>query len=181
MPGTLVRYFSLVTLVAKTATSTGDPPVAFTKEGIGLAGGDGSLAEHPSQIRVAVPGRSAALAFAGGLLDAGGELGPRHQVPGGREPGHVRSQLGEQQACGELADPELQQRLVELKYDPGTVDGKYGGGTAKVTTLRFGVLDVPLDDLIQFADGLPGFKTRRSIGWTITRTLSAGMPTRCFR
>ena len=31
--------------------------------------------------------------------------------------------------------------------------------TREVTTLRFGVLDVPLDDLIQFADGLPGFDT----------------------
>src|SRR5437867_3527832 len=75
---------------ASLAASTGDPPVAFTKEGVGLAGGDGGLAEHPSQVGVAVPGRSATSTFAGGLADAGGELGPRHQVPGGREPGHVR-------------------------------------------------------------------------------------------
>src|SRR5512133_1281583 len=40
---------------APLAVSTGDPPVAFTKEGIGLAGGDGRLAEHPSQVGVAVP------------------------------------------------------------------------------------------------------------------------------
>jgi hypothetical protein len=26
-------------------------------------------------------------------------------MPSGREPGHVRSQLGEQQVCGDLADP----------------------------------------------------------------------------
>src|SRR5829696_2632805 len=32
---------------APLAAAAGDPPVAFTKEGIGLAGGDGSLAEHP--------------------------------------------------------------------------------------------------------------------------------------
>src|SRR5215218_5813146 len=66
---------------APLATSAGDPPVAFPKEGIGLAGGDGGLAEHPSQLRVAVPGRPAALGFAGRLLDAGGELGPRDQCP----------------------------------------------------------------------------------------------------
>src|SRR5512133_2692056 len=81
------------------AASTGDPPVAFTKEGIGLPSGDGGLAEHASQIGVTVPGRSAALAFAGGLPDTGGVLGPRHQVPSGREPGHVRPDLGDEQVC----------------------------------------------------------------------------------
>src|SRR5919106_2276984 len=54
------------------AAAAGDPPVAFPKEGIGLAGGNGSLAEDPGQIRVAVPGGSAAPALAGGLADAGG-------------------------------------------------------------------------------------------------------------
>src|SRR5215218_8545934 len=43
------------------AAAAGDPPVAFTQEGIGLAGGDGGLAEHASEVGVAVPGRSAAL------------------------------------------------------------------------------------------------------------------------
>src|SRR5512132_1182235 len=87
------------------AASTGDPPVAFTEEGIGLAGGDGDLPEHATQVGVAVPGRSAALGFAGGLADAWGELGPGDQVPGGWEPGHVRSDLGDEQVRGGLADP----------------------------------------------------------------------------
>src|SRR4029450_8434387 len=84
------------------ATSTGDPPVAFTEKGIGLAGGAGDLAEHTSEVGVAVPGRSAALALAGGLLDTRGELGPGDQVPSGREPGHVRPDLGDEQVRGGL-------------------------------------------------------------------------------
>src|SRR5215217_7818298 len=112
--------------------AAGDPTVALTKEGIGLAGGDGRLAEHPSQIRVAVPGRPAALAFAGRLLDAGGELGPRHQMPSGREPGHVHAELGDEQAGGDLADPgdliqpincpgEAGDQLLELGVELGQV------------------------------------------------------------
>ena len=53
-------------------------------------------------------------------------------MPSGREPGHVRSQLGEQQACGELADPgdlvqpinrpgEAGDQLLELGVELGQV------------------------------------------------------------
>ena len=77
------------------AAAAGDAPVALAQEGVGPAGGRGGLGQHPRQVGVAVPGRSAALALAGGLLDAGGELGPGDQVPGGREPGHVHAKLGE--------------------------------------------------------------------------------------
>src|SRR5215216_6910885 len=46
---------------ASLAASAGDPPVAFTKEGLGLAGGHGGLTEHASQVGVAVPRGPAAL------------------------------------------------------------------------------------------------------------------------
>jgi hypothetical protein len=67
------------------APSTGDRPVAFTKKGIGLAGGDGGLAKYATQVGVAVPGRSAALALAGGLLDARGRTWPT--TPGAQRSG----------------------------------------------------------------------------------------------
>ena len=37
------------------AAAPGDPPVAFAEEGIGAGGGCGDLAEHPVQVRVALP------------------------------------------------------------------------------------------------------------------------------
>jgi hypothetical protein len=37
------------------AASTGDPPVAFPKEAIGLAGGHGSLAEHRASYGLPCP------------------------------------------------------------------------------------------------------------------------------
>jgi hypothetical protein len=45
------------------AALAGDPQVAFTEEGMGFAGGVGGRTEHTSEVGVAVPGRSAALAL----------------------------------------------------------------------------------------------------------------------
>src|SRR5215213_6316139 len=71
------------------AASAGDAPVALPKEGIGPPGRHSSLPKHPGEVGVAVPGGGGALAFAGRLLDAWSELGPRHQVPSGWKPSHV--------------------------------------------------------------------------------------------
>jgi len=40
-------------------------------------------------------------------------------MPSGREPGHVGSQLGEQQACGELADPGDLIQPVDRRHERG--------------------------------------------------------------
>src|SRR5918994_4668208 len=87
------------------AASASDAPVALAKEGIGPPGSHGGLPEHPGEVGVAVPGGGGALTFAGGLLDARGELGPRHQVPSGWKPSHVDADLGDEQVRGGLADP----------------------------------------------------------------------------
>jgi hypothetical protein len=70
--------------------------------------------------------------FAGGLADAGGELGPRHQLPSGREPGHIHAELGDEQVRGGLADPgnliqpldrrrERGDQLLELGVEVGEI------------------------------------------------------------
>src|SRR4030095_10744947 len=46
------------------ASSAGDAPVALPEEGCGPPGDPGGLAQHPGQIRVAVPGRVLALGLA---------------------------------------------------------------------------------------------------------------------
>jgi hypothetical protein len=42
------------------AAAFGDAPVAFSKEGVGLAGGHGGFPEDPGQVAVAVPGSAGA-------------------------------------------------------------------------------------------------------------------------
>src|SRR5512132_518362 len=47
------------------ATAAGDASVALAEEGVGPAGGEGGLAEHPGQVGVAVAGGVLALGLAG--------------------------------------------------------------------------------------------------------------------
>ena len=47
-------------------------------------------------------------------------------MPGGREPGHVRSQLGDEQACGGLADPGDLVQPVDGVGEAGDQLGKLG-------------------------------------------------------
>ena len=86
------------------AAAAGDAPVAFAEEGVGPAGADGGLAEDAGQVAVAVPGRAVALLLAGGVVDAGCELRPGHQVPGGGEAGHVHPDLGDDDRGGDRPD-----------------------------------------------------------------------------
>jgi len=62
------------------AAAAGDPPVALSRERVGAGDGGGGVAEDPGQVAVAVAGGVLALLLPGGLLDAGGELGPGDQV-----------------------------------------------------------------------------------------------------
>ena len=64
--------------------------------------------------------------FAGRLLDAGSELGPRHQLPSGREPGHVHAELGDEQVRSELADPRDLIQPVDGAGERGDQLGKLG-------------------------------------------------------
>src|SRR5215470_15293282 len=59
---------------------------------------------HPGQVAVAVPGGVLALLLPGRFLDAGSELGPADQVPGGGKPVHVSADLGQDRARGDRAD-----------------------------------------------------------------------------
>jgi hypothetical protein len=71
------------------AAAPRDAPMALPQEGIGPPGGHGGLAQHPGQIRVAMPSRGPALSLARRLFDAGRIAGPGSQVPRGGEAGHV--------------------------------------------------------------------------------------------
>src|SRR5687768_5487525 len=82
------------------AASAGDPPVAFTEEGVGSGRADGGLAQDAGQVAVAMPGRPTALLLARGLLDPGRELGPRSQMVRSREPAHVQADLRDDDRSG---------------------------------------------------------------------------------
>jgi len=92
------------------AAAVGDPPVPFTQECVGAADPDGGLAERPGQVPVAFAGAAVALLPAGGFRDPGGEPGPRRQVRGGGEPGHVQADLGDDRRVLRLA------RLEQLRH-----------------------------------------------------------------
>jgi hypothetical protein len=78
-------------------------PVALAEEGVGLRGGGCDLAEDAFQVGVALAG--AARAGAGpGLDGARRQAGPRHQVCGGGELGHVQADLGDDDLGGEQTD-----------------------------------------------------------------------------
>src|SRR5215472_18053877 len=47
------------------AAASSDPPVALTEEGLGVTGRDRSLAQHPGQVGIAVPGTGGFLASSG--------------------------------------------------------------------------------------------------------------------
>ena len=74
--------------------------------------------------------------FAGRLLDAGSELGPRHQLPSGREPGHVHAELGDQQLRSELADPTDLIQPVDGAGERGDELGKLGVEVGQVGVQR---------------------------------------------
>src|SRR5215469_6236941 len=78
--------------------------VAFAEERVAAGGGRGGGAEHGLQVGVASGGLPAA-AFAAGLSDLGGEVGPGDQVLGGGEPAHVGADLGQDHLGGLQADP----------------------------------------------------------------------------
>jgi len=80
-----------------------DPPVALTEEGVGFGGRCGYLAEDAFEVGVALAGLAGAAAGTG-LDGARAQLGPRHQVPGGREPGHIQADLGEDDLGAVTAD-----------------------------------------------------------------------------
>src|SRR5215813_13687327 len=100
------------------APAAGDPPVPLAQEGVGAGGGGGGVAENPGQVAVAVPGGVLAFLLPGGLLDAGGELGPGDQVPGGGEAAHVGADLGQDRVGGGGAD------AGDLRQAPGCRDRK---------------------------------------------------------
>src|SRR5690242_7552169 len=79
------------------------PPVPFAGESVCPGGRRGGLAEDALEVRVALAGLAGAVAGPG-LDGARGQLGPRHQVPGGGEPGHVQSYLGKDGLCPGLGD-----------------------------------------------------------------------------
>src|SRR5829696_6416765 len=108
------------------AATASDPPVALPKEGIGPPGSHGGLAEHPGEVGLPCPVVAVPSGLPADSLTPGGELGPRDQVPGGWEPGHVGPDLGDEQVRGELADPtDLIQPLDrpgeagDQRLDPG--------------------------------------------------------------
>src|ERR1700758_1585525 len=86
------------------AAPLGDAPISFAQEGVGSAGDDRGLAEGAGQVAVDVPGGSVAFGLAGGTVDAGGKLGPRTQVPRGREPRHIQPDLGDDGAGRDWSD-----------------------------------------------------------------------------
>ena len=75
----------------------------LAEEGVGPAQANDELAEGGRQPWVALAGR-AALLRPGGLPVDGSELGPRHQMCGRREHGHVQADLGNEFFGGPDAD-----------------------------------------------------------------------------
>src|ERR1700741_1774359 len=85
------------------AAAFDDAPVAFTQEGGGLGGRGGGVAEHALEVGGGLAG--AATAGDRPRLDgARAQFGPRHQVRGGGESGHVGPDFGEDDLCRGWAD-----------------------------------------------------------------------------
>jgi len=108
------------------AAVTGDPSITLTQERVGPAGGHCGFTQDPCEVGIAVTGGPGALLATGGLLHAGGELGPRSQMPGGGEPAHVHPDLRDDHVgCGASDTGDLiqaGQRILErgdLLLDPG--------------------------------------------------------------
>src|SRR5215475_4867751 len=86
------------------AAAAGDPPVALAGEGAGAGGRGGGLAEDGLEVGVAFAGLPGPV-LRPGLDGARAQLGPRHQVAGGGEAGHVQADLGDDALGGGAADP----------------------------------------------------------------------------
>src|SRR5215472_3771636 len=82
----------------------GQTSVAFAQEGLGPACGGGGLAQDAFEVGVALAGAGGAVPGAG-LDGAGGQLGPRHQVGGSVELGHVEAHLGNDGLRSGASDP----------------------------------------------------------------------------
>src|SRR5487761_1363674 len=76
------------------AAAAGEPVVAGAQEGLGPGGADAGLAEGAGDPGAALAG-GPWLVLAGGLPGPGRVLGPRDQVAGGGEAGHVHADLGD--------------------------------------------------------------------------------------
>src|SRR3954451_23356881 len=86
------------------ADPVGQPPELGRQVGVpGAGGGPGALGEDAGQPHVAVGGL-ARVALAAGNVVAWRHAGPRRQVSGGREPGHLDADLGEDALGGPIAD-----------------------------------------------------------------------------
>jgi hypothetical protein len=85
------------------ATAPGDPLVALAEEGVGAPGADRGLADHPCQVRVAVP----ALPFGrpADSLAPGAKRAHEARWSGGREAAHVGADLGQDHLRGHRPDP----------------------------------------------------------------------------
>jgi len=81
------------------AAPSGQAPVAGAQEGVGTRVDERDAAQGAGQPRVAL-GAALADGLTGRLVDLRAELGPRHQMRGGGEPGHVDPDLGEQLGGG---------------------------------------------------------------------------------
>ena len=87
------------------ADPSGEPPELGGEVGVARAGGrPGALVEDLAEPPVALVGLSRT-AFAAGDVVAWAQPGPRGKMAGGREPGHVRADLGDDALGGPLADP----------------------------------------------------------------------------
>src|SRR3954447_10131080 len=117
---------------SRASAAAGQASVAVAEEGVGARGGDGGFAEGLAEVGVAVSGGTTALVLPGGLVDSGGETGPRAQVRRGGEAGHVQTDLGEDGPGGGGADAgdliqtghhgrERRNQLLDAGLDGGDV------------------------------------------------------------
>ena len=84
----------------------GQAPVAGAQEGVGTRVDERDAAQGAGQPRVAL-GAALADGLTGRLVDLRAELGPRHQMRGRGEPGHVDPDLGDQLGSGNGATPGM--------------------------------------------------------------------------
>src|SRR6516164_6520994 len=112
------------------AAAAGDPVVALAEESGGRGGADGGLPEIAAQVTVA----PAFLAIAGpgaGLVGARAQPGPRHQVGGVREPGHVQARFGDDGPGQVFADAgDLRQPLHHREHRVSRAGAGAGAGGA---------------------------------------------------
>jgi hypothetical protein len=101
------------------AAPPGDAPVALPQEGVGPPSGHGGLAQHSSQVGVAVAGGGLALGPTGRLFDAGGKPCPGGQVARGGEAAHIDADLGDDHLRGRPADPTDLIQLVDRRPKRG--------------------------------------------------------------